>query len=287
MKVPGLPQHSQPSIGWNTLVAYVVLIVTLFGVAARFKIDFLALAIGLVMIYALGTLLVKGLVEIGGAKLQDDEKVPLAFVSGVVLTALVGSASFVIWPARALFLTRILLGLAGTLLCAAVLTQRTRAGRMSTCVHDAKAPGQVNPYKTIVGLGLSLLIGFVVYLSSSQEGAEHYTELFLADSKTEVCSTAQSSQDGICIHVQIGVINREGQSVAYSLLLNTPSSREAPHSFLLRDGETYKIGYEFPARICEQEGNVDIALYIDGDPSPHRSLRLSCALLSLEPESSD
>ena len=135
---PSKYSRNQRSFPWDVLISYALFILALLGVASRVKINFLMIVSGFVMIYVLGMLLVKWLVEVGGAELRDDERIPMAVVSGVALIALVGAASFVLWPDRALCLARILLGLAGTLLCATILVKRTRAPRLSTHAEVTK-----------------------------------------------------------------------------------------------------------------------------------------------------
>ena len=76
----------------------------------------------------------------------------------------------------------------------------------------------------MVALGLMLLIGLVLFLGISREGAEHYTELFLAKNELKSCSNPQASEDEVCIDIQIGVVNMENEPIEYRLALTTPLS---------------------------------------------------------------
>jgi uncharacterized membrane protein len=266
-------------LSWDVLLPYAVFVITLLGVASLARIEILMLAGGCVMVYAFGVLLVKWLEEVGGAELKARERIPLAIVSGVVMIALIGSLSSVLWPGKVLFLTRILLGLTGTLLCATVLLKRARAPRMDSRGTVAQSSVSIKPRTMLAALGLLLLIGSVVFLAGSREGAERYTELFFVGSETRSCSYAQVSGDGSCIDVRVGVVNKENQSIEYNLVLETPIGTGTLNPFTLNDGEAYETSFELPARACEQGGDVTVLLYDKGHSLLHRSIRLSCALL--------
>jgi hypothetical protein len=279
MQLTRLGQH-QLLFVLDLLVPYVVLVVVLSGAASYIHIQLLMTASGLVMTYALGVLLVKWIVEVGGAGLKSDEGIPFVFVSGVILVVLIGTAAFVLWPARALLLARILLGLTGTLLCAATLVKRIRARWLSPCAQVTKVSVPAKPHGPIAFVWLLLLIGLIAFLGQSREGAERFTELFLADSEISPCSSAQASRDVWCIDIQVGTVNHENEPTEYTLAFQTPSNKETLDPFTLRDGEIGMANIQIPVSVCEQkDANVDAVLY-KGSTSPYRSIRLSCAFLS-------
>lgn len=125
---------------------------------------------------------------------------------------------------------------------------------------------------TILVIAILGALSYTIHVSMKPKVVESYSEFYILDQQDGLGNYPQILAVGDEGSANIAIVNHEGQTVSYSIMVGPDAKSIGP--IILSDGQQWKEQISFLASSPGQDQKIEFYLYRDGDNSPYRKLHL-------------
>jgi uncharacterized membrane protein len=125
----------------------------------------------------------------------------------------------------------------------------------------------------LVAAAFVIVLAVLIYTVWLPKTGERFTEFYILDEQGQESDYIMDLQELGTGSVTLGIINREGREMVYSVVVREPgeADRETAH-VVLQSEEVWEQSVEFSAGTAAENKKIEFLIYRSGEMEPYRSV---------------
>ena len=272
----------QSAFPWSIIIIYLFFMASITGLLNFWNLKILNLIALLSVLIIPGMMVMKVIIIQDLEYLKTFELFTVSFLVSVLMIAVVGTFSFVLWPLHVILATRIILVLITSLMVVIILVfGKSKYLTPLWVIKNQIKMIRLNWSEIIVLTWLMSLLIIIFVAVIFPRNKEGFSEFYFSESKLDQCPDSMVQREPTCLYINLGVVNHENQSIIYSINLQTPVTYTI-ENISLSTGETRNFSFVIPGSACHRSQKLGFDLVKEDYTKPYRSIWLECDLLLSE-----